>query len=87
MCCCFFNQDISTTVTARSFKLGHMIKIMSRLPGENLKKNLFIFWSYCPLRIRALKTCIIDKEFCNQAISNTITARGFKQRPLIEDEE
>ena len=38
----FCNYDISKTITARSFKLGQLIKEMSRLPGENKKKKFMI---------------------------------------------
>ena len=31
----FCYQDISKPITARGFKLGQLIKVMSRLPGEN----------------------------------------------------
>ena len=37
----FCNYDISKTITTRSFKLGQLIKEMSRLPGENKKKTTF----------------------------------------------
>ena len=60
---------------------------MTRLSGENKKKSFYIFSSYCPLKFRALKTCIKYKEFCNQDISNTITARSFKLCQLIKDDE
>ena len=39
----FCNQDIFKTITARSFQLGQLIAIMSRLPGENLKKKNILF--------------------------------------------
>ena len=46
--------------------------MMSRLPGANLKKKLFYFFSnYLPLQIWTLK-------ICNHDISKTITARSFK---------
>ena len=38
------NQDISKIVTASSFIHGQLVKMMSRLPGENLKKKLFYFF-------------------------------------------
>ena len=53
--------------------------MMSRLPGENLKKSYFLL-SYCPLQILELKTCSLD-------ISKTITASSFKLCQLIEDNE
>ena len=52
--------------------------MMSRSIGENLKKNVILFFSnYLPLQIWTLKICIHD-------ISNT---RGFKLGQLIEDDE
>ena len=55
--------------------------MMSRSIGENLKKQLFYFFSnYLPLQIWTLKMCIHD-------ISKTITARSFKLGQLIEDDE
>ena len=53
---------------------------MIRLPDENLKKSYFIFLSFCPLQILALKTC-------SQDISKTITASSLKLFQLIEDNE
>ena len=47
----FCIQDISKTITARSFKLGQLINIMSRFPGENLKKRSFIFFELLQLPI------------------------------------
>ena len=45
------------------------------------KKNIyFIFLSYCPLQILALKTC-------HQDISKIIVARSFKNGQLVEDDE
>ena len=40
----FCNQDISKTITALSFKLG-------QLPGENKKKVILFFSSYCLLYV------------------------------------
>ena len=37
------NHDISTNITARSFKLGQLIDD-DELIGENLKKSCFIFF-------------------------------------------
>ena len=42
---------------------------MSRLPGENKKKVMLFFLSYCPLQIWILKL-----KTCNKDISKTITA-------------
>ena len=45
---------------------------MSRLPGENLKKNTYFFFSnYCPLQIWTLK-------ICNQDCLKIIIARHVK---------
>ena len=52
-----------------------------------IKVILFIFKSYCPLKIWALQTCIKDKEFGNQDILKTIAARSFNLCQLIEDNE
>ena len=42
------NQDFLKTVVARSFKLGQLIsRMMSRLPGQNLKE--FFFFKLLPL--------------------------------------
>ena len=58
----------------------------SIVPGENLRKSYSIFFrviapctfmGYCPLQIK----------FCNQDISNSITARSFKISQQIEDNE
>ena len=55
--------------------------MMSRLPGENLNKKFFFFFSnYCPLQNWPLK-------ICNQDISKTVIARSFKLGQLIEDDE
>ena len=51
--------------------------MMSRQPGENLKKSYY-FFSYCPLQILALKAC-------NQDISKTVGASSFDLGLLIED--
>ena len=32
-------------------------KMVRKIPGENLKKYVFIFFIYCLLQILALKTC------------------------------
>ena len=42
------NHDISKTIIARSFKLGQLIKMMSRSISENLKKSYFIFFELSP---------------------------------------
>ena len=52
--------------------------MMSRLPGENLKKVVVVFLSHCPLQILPLKTC-------SQDISKTITTSSLKLCQLIED--
>ena len=55
--------------------------MMSRLIGENLKKSYFFFFSnYLPLQIWAMK-------ICNNDISKSVTARSFKFRQLIENDE
>ena len=56
--------------------------MMSRSPGEKLKKKSYFFFLfiYCPLQILALKTC-------SQNISKTITASSIKLCQLIEDNE
>ena len=53
---------------------------MSRLPGENKKKVILFFSSYCTLQIWSLKTC-------HQDISKIIAARSFKHGQLVEDAE
>ena len=53
--------------------------MMSRLIGENLKKNEF-FSNYLPLQIWSFK-------ICNHDIWKSITARRFKLGQLIEDDE
>ena len=53
---------------------------MSRSIGANLKKSYFFFSNYLLLQIYTLK-------ICNHDISKTITARGFKLRQLIEDDD
>ena len=51
----FCNQDISKTITAMSFKVGHVIEDDEWKSGENLKKSCWFFFvvflSYCPLQI------------------------------------
>ena len=42
-------------------------------------KSYFIFSSYCPLQIWALK-------ICNQEIANIIIASSFKHGQLVDDE-
>ena len=39
------------------------------------------------MQIWKLKTCIKDKQFCNQHILKTVSARSFKLDQLIEDDE
>ena len=56
------------------------MKIISRLPGQNLKKSFTTFLSYCPLRIWALETCTQD-------ISKIIITSSFKRGQLVEDDE
>ena len=54
--------------------------MMSRLPGENLKKKIYIyFFNYLPLQVWTLK-------ICNHDISKSVTARSFKLGQLIEDD-
>ena len=53
---------------------------MSRLPGEILDKSYYIFSSYCPLQIWALK-------ICNKDIAKKFIDRSFKLGQLIEDDE
>ena len=74
------NQDISKTVTASSFKHGQLIKDNEYETWRKCEKSNFIFSSYYPLQISALKTC-------NQDISKTITANSFKLGQLIEVDE
>ena len=63
---------------------------MSRLPGETLRKNYFIFFSsYCSLHIY-LSYCplqIWTWKLCNKDISKTITASILRFSQLIEDGE
>ena len=54
--------------------------MISRLAGEIKKKKLFIFSSYCPLKILPLKTC-------NPDISKIIMAGSFKFDQQIQDGE
>ena len=42
------NHDISKTITARSFKLGQLMRMMSRSIDENLKKSYSIFFELSP---------------------------------------
>ena len=51
--------------------------MMSRLPSDNLKKNILFLSNYLPLQIWTL----------NQDISKSIIARSFKHGELIEDDE
>ena len=77
-----FIDDISKTITARSFKLGQLIedvRMMIRSIGDGLKKVIVFFWNYLPLQIWTLK-------ICNHDISKTLTARSFKLGQLIEDD-
>ena len=53
---------------------------MGRLPGEIFDKSYFIFSSYCPLQIWALKNF-------NQDIWKIIIDKRFKLGQLIEDDE
>ena len=55
-------------------------KIMRKLIDENVKKNILFFSNYLPLQIWTLK-------ICNHDILKTLTARSFKLRQLIEDDE
>ena len=74
------NQDIWKIIIASSFKHGQLTdddETMSRLPGENFKKKLSYFLSYCPLQMMALTTC-------SQDISKTITASSLKPCQLTE---
>ena len=48
---------------------------MSRISGEKQKKSFYIYSSYCPLQIWALKTC-------NQDISKISIASSFKHGQL-----
>ena len=48
-------------------------RIISRLPGENLRKRFFLVFAFYKFGHRKLD------------ISNTITARSFKPIQLIED--
>ena len=55
--------------------------MMRRSIGENLKKNVILFFlNYLSLQIWTLKICIHD-------ISKIITAKSFKLGQLIEDDE
>ena len=62
------NHDISKTTTARSFKLGQLIKDDKKINLflVKIKKKLF-FFNYLPLQIWTLK-------ICNHDFSKTITA-------------
>ena len=76
--CC---QDISKTITATSFKLGQLIEDNELISWWKLKKkSSFIFSSYCPLQIWALKTC-------HQDIWKIIIGSSFKYGQVIEDDE
>ena len=54
--------------------------MISRLPGENLKKSYLNYFSYCLLQNWALKSGIQD-------ISKIAIASSFKRGQLIEDNE
>ena len=69
----FCNQDISNTITARSFKLCQLIKDDEWITWWNL-----VFFRYCPLQISLWKTCI-------EGILKTIMAITFKLSYLIEN--
>ena len=64
----------------RSFKLGQMLNLISKLP-DDLKKILF--FSYCPLQIWPLNTSR------HQDILKTIIRvdRSFKLDKLVVDDE
>ena len=53
---------------------------MCRLPGKIFERSYFIFSSYCPLQILALKIYYQD-------ISKIIIASSFKHGQLTEDDE
>ena len=42
------NHDILKTITARSFKLGSLNRMMRKLIDENVKKGYFIFFELSP---------------------------------------
>ena len=63
----FCNQAISKTDTTKSFKVGQLIEDNVDYLVK-IKKKLIFFWSYCPLQISALKTCIKDEKFCHQDV-------------------
>ena len=57
----FANLDIDNLISQKPLQLGgsnlvSLLRIRSRLPGENEKKIHFIFLSYRPLQILSLKT-------------------------------
>ena len=54
--------------------------MMSRLPGENLKKVILFVSNYLPMQIWTLK-------ICNHDISKIIIGRSFKLGQLKEDDE
>ena len=56
----FCNQDISKTIIARSFKLGHLIEDNEKINWRNFGKKVIIFSSYCLLQLCPLKTCSKD---------------------------
>ena len=57
----FCNQDISKTITARSFKLGQLIEDNEKITGLKFLKKLFFFFSYCPLQIFYIENLISQK--------------------------
>ena len=71
----YCNQDISKTITARSFKLAQLKADNERLPGENLKKIILFF----------LVIALCKFGHRKHDISKTITARSFKLAQHIED--
>ena len=56
----FCNQDISKTITARSFKLGQLIEDNEKITWLKFLKKFF-FFSYCPLQIFDLENLISQK--------------------------
>ena len=89
------NQDISKTITARSFKLGQIIennesiiwcklKARSFKLGQLIEDNESIIW--CKLKEKSFLFLVI--ALCKLGhrkldISNTVTARSFKLSQII----